>query len=113
MPRKKKLPGLRTDPWAPVSVGFRLGDEESRRLLGQRAARLGVSPHDLAREYVREMLQEREERAVLRAALGELHEQLQQFRADFAFAVQALLTSAGKVSEGQAKRWVEASIKPE
>ena len=35
------------------------------------------------------------------------------FRADFAFAVQALLTSAGEVSEDKARAWVEASIKPE
>jgi hypothetical protein len=113
MPRKTHSPTLQPDPLAPAMVGFRLGDEESRRLLGQRAARLGVSPHDLARYYVLEMLQERQERAVLREALGELHEQFQQFRADFAFAVQGLLTSAGKVSENQARAWVNASIKPE
>jgi hypothetical protein len=93
-------------------IGFRL-DEQSERILTERARRLQTSPHLLAREYVLEILQQAEERAALREAICELYRAQQQFRSDFAFAVEALLTSAGEISQDEARRWVEKSLTPE
>ena len=61
------------EPVAPPTVGFRL-DDGSRRVLAQRADALGVSPHELARHYVVESLQEAEERAALREAILQLRQ---------------------------------------
>ena len=109
MPRKSQLPGAQPDLFSPSVISFRL-DDQSSQVLSERAARLGVSPHELARQYVLEILQQAEERAVLRGALQQLCENQKQFHADFAFAVQALLTSAGKVPTEKAEAWVAASI---
>ena len=109
MPRKPQLPGAQPDMFFPAIISFRL-DEQSSRVLGERAARLDLSPHELARHYVLELLEQSEERAALREALQQLVQNQQKFHADFAFAVQALLTSAGKVSSEKAEAWVAASI---
>lgn len=86
----------------PTTITFRF-DEPSAALLAERAARLRVSPHELAREYVHEMLHEAEERAVLLAAMNAL-------RQDVGVAVGALLTSAGKMSRDAALAWVRANF---
>ena len=111
MPRKKTPPASGSAPIAPTNISFRL-DETSIRLLCQRAARLNVSPHELARHYVEEVLQEAEERAVVRDAFAQLQENLNHFRRDFAVAVEALLTSAGTVSEEEARKWVSEGLHP-
>ncbi len=112
MPRQRLLPTPQPERLTPATIGFRL-DPDSSRVLAERAARLGVSPHDLARHYVVELLHEREERAALRAAFEQLHQNLQQFRSDFAFAVEAVLTSAGQVPEDEARTWVKKSLSTE
>ena len=94
----------------PSTVGFRL-DPESGRALAARAAALGVSPHELARSYVIEVLQEAEERAALREAVQELNGKLLRFRADFVVAIEALLVSAGKVEDSSARAWVDKHFK--
>jgi hypothetical protein len=86
----------------PTTITFRF-DEQSAALLAERAARLGVSSHELAREYVHEMLHEAEERAVLLAAVNAL-------RQDIGTAAGALLTSAGKMSREAAVAWVRTNI---
>ena len=93
-------------PLVPEVVSFRL-DEASRLVLGQRAAALDVSVHELARRYLIEVLQEAEERVALREAVVALHKEVSGSREDIALAVEALLTSAGKVSDHEAHAWVE------
>lgn len=90
-------------------IGFRL-DALSRRVLVERAEQLGISPHELARHYVLELLGEAEERSALREAVTDLHLQLTQVRADLALSIQALLTSAGKVPAAEAAQWVEENF---
>ncbi len=108
MQQKAKLTGISTIA-APSTIGFRL-DPESNRVLVERAAVLGVSPHELARIYVCEVLQEPVERAAMREAAIEIFSVLTQFRQDFAFSVEAMLISAGKVSQSQAQDWVEEHL---
>jgi hypothetical protein len=112
MPRKYNRSQLPLELAASPTISFRLDDDSARALI-ERSYSLGVSVHELARHYVMEMLQEHEERAALRDAIRQLHEILQQHRADVAFAVRALLTSAGKVPEDKAEKWVKATIQPE
>ena len=111
MPRPRLLPKTQPEllPPTAMTISFRL-DPESSRALTARAGQLGVSPHDLARHYVIELLQESAERAALRSAFEQFHQNLQQFRSDFAFAVEAILTSAGQVSKDEARAWVEKSL---
>lgn len=119
MPRQRHPPTAQLELPAPDTIGFRL-DESSGQVLLERAQRLGLSPHELAREYVLEHLQETEERSALRQAFQELHQIVQelhgaqqQFRSDFAFAIEALLASAGKVSPEEARGWVAKSLTTE
>ena len=95
---------------APETIGFRL-DDECRRVLGARAARLGVSAHELARQYVIEMLEAGEERAALREAVTRLHDQLTELREDVAVTAEVLLVSAGKVKEADAREWADENFR--
>ncbi len=97
---------------APQTIGFRL-DEQTMQLLVKRANRLGLSVRDLARHYVLLVLDEPEERIALQQFLQRIHQDQLQFRADFTFAVRALLSSAGKATAKEAKAWVEQSITPD
>ncbi len=90
---------------SPLIIGFRL-DDESRRILSERAARLGISVHDLARSYVNEALHVREERALLVQSLQHIEERLTLIRGDVATTAEALLANAGKVKLEEAHRWV-------
>lgn len=111
MPRKKKTlpPGLERQPCAPDVTGFRL-EPEFRLLLGERASQLGISPHQLAKIYVTERLLEPQEREALRQAIKMTNEDLSSFREDFAYALQAVLSSAGTLSKEKAKAWVEEHL---
>ncbi|MGE3312518.1 MAG: hypothetical protein AB7O66_21330 [Limisphaerales bacterium] len=86
----------------PTTITFRF-DNENAVLLAERAARLKVSPHELAREYVLQALHEAEERAALHAAVIAL-------RQDVGTAAGALLTSAGKMTREDALAWVKENI---
>jgi hypothetical protein len=92
------------------SISFRL-DEESAKVLSMRANKLGVSRHELARHYVCEILQEAEERAVLRLAMDSIRIGLEETREDLALAVEAILTSAGKVDPREARAWISKHLK--
>ena len=107
-------PRLSAKRYAPasVTVGFRL-EEEPLRALAERAARLNLSPHELAREYVLEALSEADERRALREAVGALHQQYDVLREDMALMAEALLISAGKVSEKEARDWVKRNFESE
>jgi len=100
---------MKTESQIRAAIGFRLEPEQAR-LLAERAGRLGVSPHELARYYVVESLLASEELAAVGNAVGALHQQVQRLKQDLALAVEALLASAGQVSEKQARAWVEASL---
>ena len=86
----------------PNGISFRL-DPEPAAVLRERAVRLEVSVHALAREYVMEVLMEADERMAIRAALDRMH-------ADLGLTAAALLTSAGKVNREQANAWVKENF---
>ncbi|MHB1309374.1 MAG: hypothetical protein ACYDC1_19875 [Limisphaerales bacterium] len=96
-------------PASPATIGFRL-DEASGVELAARAARLGVSPHELARQYVLQILQEGQERTALHEALIDVNQELSRFRDDLSLAVEALLMSAGQVEEADAHQWVRKHL---
>ncbi len=90
-------------------IGFRL-DEAAADVLTARAGRLGVSPHELARQYVVEALQLGEHLAAIDQRLEALHERAQSLQEDLVLAVEALLASAGQVTEKQAREWVKTNL---
>lgn len=99
MPRKRRV----------STIGFRLEAQEIA-ILSERAEKLGVSPHELARSYVLELLGASEERTALREGVVTLHNVIGLLREDLALSVEALLISAGKVSEEQARKWAEENL---
>jgi hypothetical protein len=111
MPRKRtKVTANGTDPLAgSVTIGFRLS-QESRQLLVERAARLEVSEHQLARDYVTEMLHGRESQEALVELVCRLHQEIVELRKDIKVMGEALLTSAGKVTDQDAREWVQANL---
>jgi hypothetical protein len=96
-------------PVAPATVGFRL-DSESRKTLGERAARLGVSPHELAKEYVMQGLHAKDERTAMWAALKDVLVLLQRLRGDIATTAEALMIRAGEVDEKEARAWLKRNF---
>ena len=99
----------RARPSSSPVISFRL-EPEHASLLSERAARLGVSPHEMARHYVSEALVASEEMAALAAAVNAGLYQLQEMRQDLALSVKALLVSAGRVGKAQAHTWVEETL---
>lgn len=96
-------------PASPATIGFRL-DEASGVELAARAGRLGVSPHELARQYVLQILQEGQERTALHEAVIDVNQELGRLRDDLSLAVEALLMSAGQVEEADAHQWVQKHL---
>jgi len=94
---------------ARTTIGFRLENEKFAEL-SRRAKALGVSPHELARHYVLEILSEKEERGALREAVNALGEYLGEVRKDIALAAEALLTAAGTVEEKDAREWAKKNL---
>lgn len=94
---------------APACIGFRL-DESDRQLLAQRAAQLGLSPHALARSHVLELLHAPEDRARLRQAVQQLDQELKALHADLLAIAEALLVSAGHVTDKDARAWMERNF---
>jgi hypothetical protein len=92
-----------------TTIGFRLKNENFVEL-SRRAKVLGVSPHELARHYVLEILSEKEERGALREAVNALGEYLAEVRKDIALAAEALLTAAGTVEEKDAREWAKKNL---
>lgn len=94
----------------PTTIGFRL-DAASRQVLGERAFRLKVSVHDLARDYVIEALQAQDVRFLLAQSLQGIEERLNLLRGDFATTTEAMLVNAGKIKAEEAHRWVEETFR--
>lgn len=90
----------------PKTIGFRL-DAASRRQMAERAAAFRMSPHDLARQYVVERLQQAHEPTELIQGLMAIHHELHESRIDLALALEVLLSQAGRLSETQARAWVK------
>jgi len=80
-------------------------------VLSQRATQLNVSPHQLARYYVLEKLQEREDREALSQAIVALQGQLATLHKHFRLAVQVLLHAAGRVEKEDARSWVTKNLR--
>lgn len=92
------------------TVGFRL-DKVSTQTLRDRAAALGISHHELARNYVSQMLNEAGDRKALRAKSESMHQEIAELREDFALAVETLLVMAGKAKKEDAQAWVAGNFR--
>jgi hypothetical protein len=113
MPSTNKAKKKRPQPTKPPAIiAFRL-DPQSKDLLFRLASESDISIHDMARRYVLMVLDEGDARAELAKRLEIIHRDQQRFRYDFAFAVRAILTSAGKETDEAARAWVEKTITPQ
>lgn len=110
-PPKPQRKGQLAAAASPVTVGFRL-DDEHRVLLGGRALKAGVSPHELARQFVVEALNDRAQLPAVQQAIVALGAQVEQLRADLALAVEALLVGAGSAKSEEASEWVRNNLSP-
>jgi hypothetical protein len=99
---RNRTPPLRV----PTTIAFRV-DEQTGRALAERAARLGVSPHNLAHHLVVFLFHEADHHAELRDALIVLNENMVKLRGDLATVAKALLAAAGKVEPQEADAWVK------
>jgi isochorismate hydrolase len=95
----------------PPTVGFRL-DKEHKRVLFERARLLKMSIHDLARQYVIQMLHEADERQQIISAIVALRGEICEARKDVAVSTQELLVSAGRATVSQAQGWVKENLAP-
>ena len=112
MPKKLAAqPELSGIQLAPQNVGYRI-DAETRQLLGERCARLGVSPHEWARHCLLTLLHEDADRSGWQTAVASLHHEINDLRNDLALATQALLIVAGKMPEEKAREWIGRNLKP-
>jgi hypothetical protein len=105
-----KRPGSRTAraKKSKKPISFR-PDQEVYDLLEKRAAKLGMgSLHELACHYVTGIV--REDKAEEPSAVS-MAQQLAELREDLWLSVEALLTSAGKVKESEARRWAEENLR--
>jgi hypothetical protein len=93
----------------PKTIGFRL-NADAHRILMDRATRLGISPHELARDYLLEALSDRENRAVARVALVDILALTRKLRGDVATAAEAMLVSCGGYTPEEARAWGEKTF---
>lgn len=91
-------------------IGFRL-DEASTKVIVARAKRMGVSRHEVAREYIRQLLSEPEDRTEINRCVATMQKTIKELRIDFALAIEAILASAGKVDAKQAHAWVIENLR--
>ena len=90
---------------APATIGFRL-NEQSRRILHERAMEEGVSPHVLAKSYVLQVLREPADREGLINAAAFLCAEIIKVREEIATTAKALLIKAGHVDEEEVEKWI-------
>lgn len=95
-------------PASSEPTAFRL-DPDDLAELKARAARLGVSHHQLARYYVEIGLHGSDE--PLRKTMAAWQASVQLLRRDLAMAVESLLISAGKATAEQARAYVDANFR--
>lgn len=107
MPSDGNHTRLRKTTKSPGTIGFRL-DAEAHRALAGRAARLGLSPHALAKLYVMDMLQQDENRADLADGLRVCIKMLDRLRQNVLST--AILVASGRCTEKEARAWVEENF---
>lgn len=93
------------------TISFRISSSDERRLRELGAAS-GLSPGEMARELVRERL---DESATLSRKLDRLGVDLDAFRMDFATAVEMVLRIVGSqqpVSRNEVEQWVAENLRP-
>lgn len=88
-----------------VPIGFRL-DAEYYCALAERANQLGISVHALARQYVRQVLQERHERAALYDSTRASQAAIVGVNDNLKIVTKALLMASGRVTEEEAVQWL-------
>ena len=103
------LPKKATSLSTPGTIGFRL-DPAANRELATRAERLGLSSHQLARDYVIQMLQASEQGTNLKNANDSVHAHLCELREDLSLAIETLLIAAGNVEKTEARAWIAANF---
>jgi hypothetical protein len=91
------------------TIGFRL-DPDAHRILMDRATRLGISPHELARDYVFEALTDQENRAAARVDLAQILGLARKLRGDVATAAEAMLVACGGYTPERAREWGEKTF---
>ena len=108
--RKKTVPDLdfALEP-GPKTIGFRL-DPGAHRILMDRATRLGISPHELARDYVFEALTDQENRASARVDLADILALARKLRGDVATSAETMLVACGGYTPEQAREWGEKTF---
>ena len=90
-------------------VGFKLDDENRAKLTGQ-AKELGISRNLLARDLVLKALNEEQD---MWGAILALHQRLHSLREELALIAEVLLSHAGRVEPGEAKKWTDENLKPD
>lgn len=93
-------------PTPPPTIGFRL-DLKNRNKLAQRAARLGISRHELARSFTITALEEKEILEVLAESCNELQSKLTTLREEILNIAEVLIVAAGKATEKEAAEWIK------
>ena len=91
------------------TIGFRL-DAAASQALAIRAERLGISSHQLARDYVIQMLQASDQGTNLKDANDSVHAHLCELREDLSLAIETLLITAGNVEKTEARAWIEKNF---
>lgn len=90
-----------------MTIGFRL-DAEAYQVLARRAARLGRSPHELAKFYTIDMLEQDENRANLAEGIRLCIRKLDGLHQNIAST--AILVATGRCSDQEARAWVKENL---
>lgn len=80
-------------------------------MLAEHAARMGLSPHELARNCLFEKLEEQNRGLALEDAVDVLRSEIHQLRVDIATIAEALLVTAGEQEPKAAREWIDANLK--
>lgn len=102
-----KYPGSKHQPSKPIT--FRL-DPECNMALLDRASQLGISPHELARGYVREALTTSVAFEELFKAITTIRKEQLHLREAVGRSVEVLFVSAGKIPREDAKNWANETF---
>ena len=90
-------------------IGFRL-DPTSIEILQGLAEQRKISTHELCRVYVLQALHGEQSDSRQHETLIDLRQQSKQLRADLSLVAHALLVGAGKISDADARQWVQENI---
>jgi hypothetical protein len=96
----------------PQTIGFRL-DKQHRLLLCEHAGRARMTPHEYARYVLIHALRQPERLSAIEEAILQLSAQVHQVRSDLVTVTEALLVTAGELSQPDAKLWITKYLKPE